>query len=111
MTSLQTPSERIKQRRNQMLIHSYLYYHMDTSIVSDDQWQRWADELTTLQKEHPNVCDFYNKSFEDWDGSTGMHLPTDVWIRHLGNLLSSLLLSCASSHSWPCRLNFYFLYW
>lgn len=81
MTSLQTPSERIKQRRNQMLIHSYLYYHMDTSIVSDDQWQRWADELTTLQKEHPNVCDFYNKSFEDWDGSTGMHLPTDVWIR------------------------------
>ena len=81
MTSLQTPSEKIKQRRNQMLIHSYLYYHMDTSIVSDDQWQRWADELTALQKEHPNVCDFYNKSFEDWDGSTGMHLPTDVWIR------------------------------
>ena len=81
MSSLQTPSEKIKQRRNQMLIHSYLYYHLDTSIISDDQWQAWANELVDLQKQYPNECTYYNKSFKDWDGSTGMHLPTDVWIR------------------------------
>lgn len=79
--TLQTSSERIKQRRSQMLIHSFLYYHQDTSIVSDDQWQHWADELTILQKDYPAPIGFYDKAFSDWDGSTGMHLPTDNWIR------------------------------
>ena len=79
--TLQTSSERIKQRRSQMLIHSYLYYHKDTSIISDHQWQEWAEELKELQASYPAPIDFYDKAFSDWDGSTGMHLPTDNWIR------------------------------
>ena len=79
--TLQTSSERIKQRRSQMLIHSYLYYHKDTSIVSDHQWQHWANELTSLQTQHNHSIGFYDKAFNDWDGSTGMHLPVDQWIQ------------------------------
>lgn len=77
-----TPSiqEKIQQRRSQMLVHSYLYYQLDTSIVDDGKWQDWADELSELQNKHPKESKkvkFYYKAFKDWDGSTGCHLPTD----------------------------------
>ena len=81
--SLQTFSEKLKQRRSQMLIHSYIYYHLDTNIISDHQWQDWADELTEMQSQYPQLTNigFYDKGFSDWNGSTGMHLPVDGWIR------------------------------
>lgn len=77
---LQTPRERIRQRRAQMLIHSYLYYQMDTPIVSDHQWQHWADELRDLQVQHPGPIGFYDEAFADWNGSSGFQLPQDDWV-------------------------------
>lgn len=79
---VQTTKEKIRQRRSQMLVHSFLYYHIDTSIVPDDKWQQWADELTQLQQSFPEECniDFYDEEFKDWDGSTGCHLPKDAWV-------------------------------
>jgi hypothetical protein len=79
VNAVQTLSEKIKQRRTQMLIHSYLYYALDDTVVSDDKWQQWADELTELQKRKSKIG-FYDKEFADWNGSTGMHLPKDKWI-------------------------------
>lgn len=91
MSPLKTSSEKIKQRRSQMLIHSYLYYHLDTSVISDDQWQQWANELQYLQDLFPDSIGFYDKVFIDWDGSTGMHLPKDNWIRDKAHqLLTSM---------------------
>lgn len=86
----QTITERIQQRRIQMLAHSYLYYELDDPIISDDQWQRWADELTQLQAAHPNACGFYSHAFADWDGSTGMHLPRDEWVRQDALMLRAI---------------------
>jgi hypothetical protein len=54
---------------------------MDTSIVSDDDWQRWANELQYLQEIYPEPIGFYDEVFKDWDGTTGMHLPKDDWVR------------------------------
>ena len=34
----------IRRRRAQMLVHSFLYYHQDNPIWSDDEWQQKADE-------------------------------------------------------------------
>ena len=72
-----TIKEKIRQRRSQMLVHSYLYYIEDTPIISDDTWQRWANELVELQRENPFDCniDFFDKEFSDWTGDTGFHLP------------------------------------
>jgi len=74
--------ELIRRRRGQMVIHSYLYYKADKPIISDDQWQSWAEELTKLQANYPNCCKirFYDGEFADWDGTTGMHLPTNVFV-------------------------------
>ena len=66
-----------------MLIHSCLYYEMDESIISDHQWQEWADELEKLQKENPDDCkiNFFDFEFKDWTGATGNHLPLrDPWV-------------------------------
>lgn len=74
--------ELIRRRRAQMLVHSYCYYAQDDPIISDDQWQEWAEELTRLQTENPDCCKikFYDKEFKDWDGTTGMHLPQNIII-------------------------------
>ena len=79
VNKVQTLSEKIKQRRTQMMVHSYLYYEMDANIIDDDTWQRWADELVELQKRKATIG-FYDEEFADWNGSTGMHLPKDDWI-------------------------------
>ena len=69
--------EIIRQRRSQMLVHSYLYYRLDQPIIDDDTWQKWANELAELQRENPFDCNinFYDDSFKDWNGDTGFHLP------------------------------------
>jgi len=77
---MQTVKERIRQRRAQMLIHSYLYYVLDQPIVSDHQWQQWADELVELQLSNKVQIGFYDAEFCDWNGSTGMHLPKDRYV-------------------------------
>lgn len=71
--------EKIRQRRVQMLVHSYLYYTLDSPVITDEKWQQWADELTVLQEELKEIG-FYDEEFADWNGSTGMHLPKDDWI-------------------------------
>lgn len=68
-----------------MLVHSHLYYREDTPIVSDHRWQDWADQLATIQLQHPRQLGFYDAAFEDWDGSTGYHLPTDQEIAHVAS--------------------------
>jgi hypothetical protein len=96
VNSVQTLSEKIRQRRMQMIVHSYLYYVMDTHIVDDDTWQRWADELTALQKtwhdlEMTKKIGFYDDVFADWNGSTGMHLPQEDWVK---KRCEKLLIAC-----------------
>jgi len=79
----QTIKEKIRQRRAQMLVHSCLYYYMSESIITDDTWQEWADELEQLQTKNPKQCNikFFDKEFKDWTGATGAHLPhTNSWV-------------------------------
>ena len=69
--------ELIRRRRGQMLVHSCIYYHLNDNIVSDDLWQRWANELRDLQRNNPNDCGigYYDEHFRDWTGDTGAMLP------------------------------------
>lgn len=86
VNAVQTLSEKIRQRRHQMLIHSYIYYHLDDNIVSDDKWQQWADELVSLQEMWNTLgmtkkIDFYDEAFADWTGASGAFLPFDDWVK------------------------------
>lgn len=70
---------RLVHLRRLMLVHSCIYYRLNDSVVTDHQWQEWANELRDLQDACvENRCvGFYDSEFFDWDGSTGYHLPAD----------------------------------
>ena len=84
--------ELIKRRRWQMIMHSAIYYRLDTNIISDHTWQSWADELAELQNANPNQCNIgvFDYEFKDWDGSTGMHLPMTPAIQQKAEWLIEL---------------------
>jgi hypothetical protein len=95
VNDIQTLSEKIRQRRMQMLVHSYLYYVLDENVITDEKWQQWADELTSLQSTWNTLgmtkeIGFYDKEFAEWNGSTGMHLPQENWIRDRAKYLLNI---------------------
>lgn len=76
-------AEKIQQRRYQLLIHSCIYYHLNTNIISDMQWDKWARELVQLQTDYSDIGEHVQlyDMFKDWDGSTGAFLPITLdWV-------------------------------
>ena len=68
--------ERIQQRRRQILVHSYLYYHLDTTIIEDSKFDYFSNDLVDLQGKYPELSrevPFYEE-FKDFDGSSGFYL-------------------------------------
>ena len=68
--------DRINQLRLGLMIHSYLYYKLGKSIISDQKWDAKARELVKLQNQYPALAKKgrFAKVFADFDGSTGFHL-------------------------------------
>lgn len=78
VNDLQTVRERVVHLRRLMLVHSYIYYWMDSSVVSDHQWQAWANSLRDLQTMFGwEGFGYFDLTFKGWDGSTGCDLPQD----------------------------------
>jgi hypothetical protein len=76
-------AELIQRRRLQILIHSKLYYDMDTNLITDRQFDEWGRELVQLQKDNPEIAKriCFAEAFKDWDASTGAFLPLqDPWV-------------------------------
>jgi hypothetical protein len=86
------PLKRIIHLRRLLLIHSYIYYELNDNLVTDHQWQAWADELTTLHARYGSTAGFYDDQFHDWDGSTGCHLTVDACVIHKAKYLIGLKL-------------------
>lgn len=75
-------AELIKRRRLQILIHSCMYYVLDTTIIADDKFDSWAIELEKLLKDNPDLySDRFDFAFEKWDSASGFDLPLrDPWV-------------------------------
>lgn len=80
-----TVKEKIRQRRRQMLVHSFLYYELASNIIDDYTWSMWGVELAELQKKYPKEAEEveYSDLFKDWDGSSGAHLVYDDKIKSI----------------------------
>ncbi|NFP51796.1 DNA ligase LigA-related protein [Clostridium argentinense] len=75
--------KRINHLRRLILIHSCIYYRMNTSVVDDFTFNEWSEELVKLQNENESILSecIYSNAFEDFDGTTGYDLPLDDnWI-------------------------------
>lgn len=81
------PDFRIKQLRHQMLMHSYIYYELDSSIWSDNKWQDAADELVWLQDEFGVDWDCHDDQFSDWTGDSGHKLEMPESMKPIALLL------------------------
>ena len=61
-----------------IILHSYLYYEMDNSVVSDKEFDSICKQYLEMVKEYDEeyivVNSEYGYVFFDFDGSTGFHL-------------------------------------
>lgn len=91
----QTIQEKIKQRRRQMYVHSYIYYELNQNIVSDHTWAKWAKELADLQKKYPNEAAEveYADDFKNWDGSSGAFLNFPEFTKTVAHRLLKIKMS------------------
>lgn len=70
----------IERRRRQILVHSILYYRLDSSLIPDATYDAWAQELIRLQADHPEVSEsvpYHLDAFRNFTSSTGYDLPLD----------------------------------
>ncbi|MBP3889353.1 MAG: hypothetical protein J6F30_17145 [Cellulosilyticum sp.] len=98
----QTIKEKIRQRRRQMLVHSYIYYELNQNIVSDHKWAEWAKELQELQQKYPKESAEveYYEDFKDWDGSSGAFLKFGENIKTVAKILLEQN-NCSNQHINP----------
>lgn len=87
----QSIQEKIRQRRRQLILHSFIYYVLSNNIISDAKWTQWSRELCELQQKYPKESAEveYWSLFRDFDGSTGFHLVVDCdpWVDAKAKLL------------------------
>lgn len=83
---------KILQRRRQILVHSYIYYELDDSLVEDSKWSKWARELVDLQRSYPDISKRvpYYESFKDFDASTGFDFKYDEKTKRKAEMLLSM---------------------
>ena len=87
----QSIQEKIRQRRRQLILHSYVYYCLSDNLISDQKWSKFARDLCDLQHKYPKESaevEYWSLS-RDFDGSTGFHLTVncDPWVEHMAKLL------------------------
>lgn len=77
ITYINEVAAKIQQRRYQILVHSLLYYELNTNLISDHKWSEWSMELVQLQSQYPEVANqvIFADAFKTFDGNTGFDLP------------------------------------
>lgn len=70
----------IDRIERQILVHSLIYYKMDSNIVSDSFFDEISSNLANCIKEFPDNFkkSKYVKTFKKFDGSTGADLEYDT---------------------------------
>lgn len=69
--------ELINQRRQQLLVHSFIYYRLNTNVIDDRKYDRFALELIDLQGKCPSIAKkcIYHEAFEGFAMGDSFALP------------------------------------
>lgn len=60
-----------------IIVHSYLYYELDSSIIPDREFDKKSRELVSLKNTYPDLwktSEYYYIFGDEYTGATGYHL-------------------------------------
>lgn len=64
-----------------IIVHSYIYYEMNSNVITDREYDEKAKELVMLKEKYPELwkSSMYYKQFgDDYTGATGFTLYHDL---------------------------------
>ena len=67
-------AQKISTLQRWILVHSYLYYELDSPVVEDEVFDNNCRQLLRGMQKYPEETTRYSKIFEEFDGSTGFDL-------------------------------------
>lgn len=69
--------ERVNQRRRQILVHSFLYYQLNTSKVDDHKYDSFVNDLIDLQAKYPEIAEqgIFADEFRGFQTGDSFKLP------------------------------------
>lgn len=92
MTKLST-QEYIDFLQRFIILHSYIYYELNSNVISDKQYDEKSKELVKYKNEYPELwkSSMYYKQFgDDYNGATGFTLYHDL-DEHQKEIIRSLV--------------------
>lgn len=75
--SMLSNQEYINFLQRGIIVHSYLYYELDNSIISDQEFDKKSRELVVLKNTYPDLwkaSEYYHIFSDEYTGATGFHL-------------------------------------
>lgn len=91
-----TAQEYIDFLQRGIIVHSYLYYELDSSIISDKEFDAKSRRLVILKNTYPDLwktSEYYYIFGDEYNGATGFHLygglskPKQEIIRAIADIL------------------------
>lgn len=81
---------RIDELREMLHVHSYVYYVLKKTVVSDKTWNEMAEKLIGLHKQYPHSKEqgYEASYFKNFTGETGADMP---WTEHVKDLAEKML--------------------
>lgn len=76
---------RIDELREMLHAHSYAYYVLYKTVITDAEWDAMARRLVELHVQYPHAKaqGYLAEYFQDWDGSTGFDMPWTDYIKEV----------------------------
>lgn len=67
----------LNRRMRQVLVHSFIYYQLNESIIEDWVFDRWSKDIVNMREQYPEEYERtdFAEQFREFDGSSGFDLP------------------------------------
>lgn len=81
MSNVLSIQERINFLQRCIIVHSYLYYERDASIIPDQIFDAKSRELVKYKIEYPELwrsSEYYKQFGDEYSGATGFTLYNDL---------------------------------
>lgn len=76
-----TTQEYIDFLQRLILVHSYIYYELDSNVISDRLYDKKSKELVQYKNDYPDLwkhSQYYDQFHDDYNGATGFTLFHDL---------------------------------